>query len=205
MQSVSLKKSLTFPRSAAEPAVSILPKRIPDWRWACFHGLLPAMRRTHKPRRRRPKSKRNMISASAGFTRSPTLPTATLFARIRPNRGELWSVSASRIAPGWAMKRTSATPVLRGLQQGRGQGRDNVTDFSFSYLLQSPTVYGVQPFLTLGGGIIVFSPTGTVTNLNSTDADQPTLSVAAGVHVYSVGLNYPIFSRVSGCVGSFAA
>jgi hypothetical protein len=71
---------------------------------------------------------------------------------------------------------------------------DNVTDISFAYLLQSPTVYGVQPFLTLGGGIIVFSPMGTITDLNA--VTPPRLSSQLlPEFVYGVGLNYPILSR----------
>jgi hypothetical protein len=70
-----------------------------------------------------------------------------------------------------------------------------VTDLSFAYLLQSPTVYGVQPFLTLGGGIIVFSPTGTVTDLNAVTPPHFS-SQLLPEFVYGVGLNYPILNRL---------
>jgi hypothetical protein len=71
----------------------------------------------------------------------------------------------------------------------------NVTDFSFSYLLQSPVIYGVQPYLTLGGGIIVFSPiSGTLTNLNQT-VPSSLPSQLLPEFTYSLGLKIPLFSR----------
>ena len=72
---------------------------------------------------------------------------------------------------------------------------DNVTDLSFAYLLQSPTVYGVQPFLTLGGGIIVFSPMGPITDLNAVTPPHFS-SQLLPEFVWGVGLNYPILSRL---------
>ena len=71
---------------------------------------------------------------------------------------------------------------------------DNVTDISFAYLLQPPTVYGVQPFLTLGGGIIYFSPMGTITDLNAVTPPHFS-SQLLPEFVYGVGLNYPILSH----------
>ena len=79
----------------------------------------------------------------------------------------------------------------------------NVTDFSVSYLLQSPAYYGVQAYLTLGGGIIVFSPiAGTITNLNA-----PATTLSAQLlpeFTFNLGLNYPLFKRI-GVRGGFAA
>jgi hypothetical protein len=72
----------------------------------------------------------------------------------------------------------------------------NVTDISFSYLFQSPTVYGVQPYLSLGGGIIYFSPIdGTITNLNTPVATHLTGQLLPEF-TFNFGLNYPIFSRL---------
>jgi len=71
---------------------------------------------------------------------------------------------------------------------------DNVTDFNVAYLLQSPAVYGVQPFLTLGAGIIVFSPMGTITNLNSPTPTHLSSQLLPDF-VYGVGLNYPVLSH----------
>jgi hypothetical protein len=73
---------------------------------------------------------------------------------------------------------------------------NNVTDVSFSYLFQSPTVYGVQPYASVGGGVIVFSPiAGTLTNLLSpTTTSLP--SQLLPEFAFNFGLNYPIFSRL---------
>jgi len=73
---------------------------------------------------------------------------------------------------------------------------NNVTDVSFSYLFQSPTVFGVQPYLSVGGGIIIFSPiSGTLTDVNSpTTKSLP--SQLLPEFTANFGLNYPIFSRL---------
>jgi hypothetical protein len=73
---------------------------------------------------------------------------------------------------------------------------NNVTDVSFSYLFQSPSVYGVQPYFSLGGGIIVFSPiSGTLTDVNS-PATKSLPSQLLPEFAANFGLNYPIFSRL---------
>jgi hypothetical protein len=72
---------------------------------------------------------------------------------------------------------------------------NNVTDFSVSYLLQSPAYHGVEAYLALGGGVIVFSPiAGTVTNVN-----QPGTSLSSQLlpeFTWNLGLNYSLFKRV---------
>jgi hypothetical protein len=71
----------------------------------------------------------------------------------------------------------------------------NVTDFSISYLLESPGYHGVQAYLALGGGIIVFSPiSGTVTNLNQPATALP--SQLLPEFTWKLGLNYSLFKRV---------
>jgi hypothetical protein len=71
----------------------------------------------------------------------------------------------------------------------------NVTDFSVSYLLESPAYYGVQAYLALGGGIIVFSPiSGTVTNNNQPATALP--SQLLPEFTWKFGLNYSLFKRV---------
>jgi hypothetical protein len=65
-----------------------------------------------------------------------------------------------------------------------------------SYLFQSPAIYGVQPYLSLGGGIIYFSPiAGTITNLNTPVATNLTGQLLPEF-TFNFGLNYPIFSRL---------
>jgi hypothetical protein len=89
----------------------------------------------------------------------------------------------------------SYTKFYEAYNKGVVKVESNVTDFSFSYLLQSPVIYGVQPFLTLGGGIIVFSPiSGTLTNLNQT-VPNSLPSQLLPEFTYSFGLKMPLFSR----------
>jgi Outer membrane protein beta-barrel domain len=89
----------------------------------------------------------------------------------------------------------SYTKFYEAYNKGVVKVESNVTDFSFSYLLQSPPIYGVQPYLTLGGGIIVFSPiSGTLTNLNQT-VPSSLPSQLLPEFTYSLGLKIPLFSR----------
>ncbi len=72
---------------------------------------------------------------------------------------------------------------------------NNVTDFSVSYLLQSPAYHGVEAYLALGGGIIVFSPiAGTITNVNQPGTSLP--SQLLPEFTWNLGLNYSLFRRV---------
>jgi Outer membrane protein beta-barrel domain len=73
--------------------------------------------------------------------------------------------------------------------------QNNVTDVTLAYLLQAPTIGGFQPFFSIGGGVIVFSPvSGTVTSLNTTPTTLPTQLLPE--FTYTFGLNYPLFSRL---------
>jgi hypothetical protein len=71
----------------------------------------------------------------------------------------------------------------------------NVTDVSFSYLLQAPVYYGFAPFFTIGGGVIVFSPiSGSITDVNGV---LPTHlgSQLLPEFSYTLGLNYPVYGH----------
>ena len=88
------------------------------------------------------------------------------------------------------------TKFFEAYNKGVVKLESNVTDLSVSYLFQSPTIYGVQPFLSVGGGIIYFSPIhGTITNTLA-----PSVTKFSGQllpeFTYDLGLNYPIFSRL---------
>jgi hypothetical protein len=73
--------------------------------------------------------------------------------------------------------------------------QSNVTDFSVSYLLQSPAYHGVEAYLALGGGIIVFSPiAGTVTNVNQPGTSLP--SQLLPEFTWNLGLNYSLYKRI---------
>jgi opacity protein-like surface antigen len=89
----------------------------------------------------------------------------------------------------------SYTKFYEAYNKGVVKVESNVTDLSFSYLLQSPVIYGVQPYGTLGGGIIVFSPiSGTLTNLNQT-VPNSLPSQLLPEFTYSIGFKFPVFSR----------
>ena len=90
----------------------------------------------------------------------------------------------------------SYTKFYEAYNKGVVKVESNVTDISVSYLFQSPTIYGVQPYLSLGGGIIYFSPIqGTITNLIKPIATDLTGQLSPEF-TFNFGLNYPIFSRL---------
>ncbi len=92
------------------------------------------------------------------------------------------------------------TKFYEAYNKGVVKVESNVTDFSFSYLLQSPPIYGVQPYLTLGGGIIVFSPiSGTLTNLNQTVPNRCPPSCCRSSPIPWVSRSHCF--RASGCNG----
>jgi hypothetical protein len=87
------------------------------------------------------------------------------------------------------------TKFYEAYNKGVVKTESNVTDLTVAYLLQSPTIYGFQPFFSIGGGIIYFSPiAGTLTTINS-----PVTHLSGQLlpeFTYSLGLNYPLFKRI---------
>jgi hypothetical protein len=89
----------------------------------------------------------------------------------------------------------SYTKFYEAYNKGIVKVESNVTDLSFSYLLQSPVIYGFQPYFTLGGGVILFKPiSGTLTNLNQT-VPNSLPSQLLPEFTYSLGFKIPLFSR----------
>ena len=92
----------------------------------------------------------------------------------------------------------SYTKFYEAYNKGVVKVESNVTDLSFSYLLQSPPIYGVQPYFTIGGGIIVFSPiSGTLTDLNQT-VPNSLPSQLLPEFTYSLGFKIPFVPSVGG-------
>jgi hypothetical protein len=88
------------------------------------------------------------------------------------------------------------TKFYEAYNKGVVKVESNDTDLSFSYLFQSPAFNGIQAFLSVGGGIIVFSPVnGTLINLNAPTATSlPTQLLPE--FTYDFGLNYvSLFKR----------
>jgi len=88
------------------------------------------------------------------------------------------------------------TKFYEAYNKGLVKVNDNVTDFSISYLLEAPPVYGVQPYVTIGGGIIVFSPiAGSVIDVNGI-LPKPLSTQLLPEFTYSLGLSLPVFRRI---------
>jgi hypothetical protein len=192
MQSVRLKKSLPFPRSARRRQYSyllnalLLTMGLLSWA-PCYAQTLPAA----------PESREKYDVGVGGFYQVTGAADGN-FIRDDTTESGGGLVSFRRPWRPWAGYEANLgyTKFYEAYNKGIVKVESNVTDVSFSYLFQSPPIYGVQPYLSLGGGIIYFSPiAGTITNLNS-----PTTTHFSGQLVpefaYNFGLNYPLFSRL---------
>jgi len=190
MQSVRLKKSLTLPRSARS-------RRFPYFLSALLVavGMLPwTVRCPAQDTQTAPKEKFDVgvggfyqvtQAANGNFIRDDTTESGGgLFSFRQPYRP--WLGYEANVG---------YTKFYEAYNKGVVKVESNVTDLSFSYLFQSPTIYGVQPYLSLGGGIIVFSPiAGTLTDVNS-PSTKSLPSQLLPEFAFNFGLNYPIFSR----------
>src|SRR3984885_5077092 len=199
MQSVRLKKSLTLPRLAPRSiwtrqfpsflgalliAVGMLPWAVPSLAQA---QAVPAA----------PEAKEKFDVGVAGFYQVTNQSNGN---SIKEDTTESGGVLVSFRQPyrPWLGYEAdlSYTKFYEAYNKGIVKVESNVTDFSFSYLLQSPVIYEVQPYLTLGGGIIVFSPiSGTLTNLNQT-VPKSLPSQLLPEFTYSLGFKFPVFNRV---------
>jgi hypothetical protein len=193
MQSVRLKKSLTFPRSAWCRQYSYLLNALLlaigmlSWMASCQAQTLPSA----------PESKEKFDVGVGGFYQVTGAANGNF---IRDDTTESGGALVSFRQPWrpWAGYEANVgyTKFYEAYNKGVVKVESNVTDFSFSYLLQSPVIYGVQPFLALGGGIIVFSPiSGTLTNLNQT-VPSSLPSQLLPEFTYSFGLKMPLFSHL---------
>jgi hypothetical protein len=193
MQSVRLKKSLTFPRSAWCRQYSYLLNALLlvvstlSWVASCQAQTLPSA----------PESKEKFDVGVGGFYQVTGAANGNF---IRDDTTESGGALVSFRQPWrpWAGYEANVgyTKFYEAYNKGVVKVESNVTDISFSYLFQSPTIYGVQPYLSLGGGIIYFSPiNGTITNLIKPIATNLN-SQLSPEFVFNFGLNYPIFSRL---------
>jgi hypothetical protein len=193
MQSVRLKKSLIFPRSAWCRQYSYLFNALLlvvstlSWVASCQAQTLPSA----------PESKEKFDVGVGGFYQVTGAANGNF---IRDDTTESGGALVSFRQPWrpWAGYEANVgyTKFYEAYNKGVVKVESNVTDISFSYLFQSPTIYGVQPYLSLGGGIIYFSPiNGTITNLIKPIATNLN-SQLSPEFVFNFGLNYPIFSRL---------
>jgi hypothetical protein len=194
MQSVSLKKFLPLPRSARSrrfPSLlsALLVVGMLPWAVPCHAQDTQTMQTVTPP-------KEKFDVGVAGFYQVTGAANGNF---IRDDTTESGGGLVSFRQPWrpWAGYEVNVgyTKFYEAYNKGVTKVESNVTDLSFSYLLQSPAYYGVQAYLTLGGGIIVFSPiAGTITNLNSpTTTSLP--SQLLPEFTYNLGLNYSLFKR----------
>jgi hypothetical protein len=199
MQSVRLKKSLTFPRLAPR---STWTRQFPSFLGALLIALgmlpwaVPCLAQDTQAVPAAPEAKERFDVGAAGLYQ---VTNASNGNSIREDTTESGGVLISFRQPyrPWLGYEAdlSYTKFYEAYNKGVVKVESNVTDFSFSYLLQSPPIYGVQPYLTIGGGIIVFSPiSGTLTNLNQT-VPSSLPSQLLPEFTYSLGLKIPLFSR----------
>jgi hypothetical protein len=195
MQSVSLKKFLTFPRSARS-------RRFPSFLSALLvvAGMLPLAVACHAQDTQTmqtvtpPKEKFDIGvaglyqvtgAANGNFIRDDTTESGGALISFR----QPWRP--------WAGYEVNVgyTKFYESYNKNVVKVESNVTDFSVSYLLQSPAYYGVQAYLALGGGIIVFSPiAGTITNVNAPGTSLSTQLLPE--FTFNLGLNYPLYKRI---------
>lgn len=70
---------------------------------------------------------------------------------------------------------------------------DRVSEITGAYLLQSPPVKGFAPFLTLGTGMMIFSPTSSTAIPHN---PTPSSSQVLPAFLFTIGLNKPLTDRL---------
>lgn len=195
MQSVSLKKFLTLPRSARSrrfpsflSALLVVAGVLP-WAVACHAQDTQTMQTVAPPKEKFDVGVAGLYqvtgAANGNFIRDDTTESGGALISFR----QPWRP--------WAGYEVNVgyTKFYESYNKNVVKVESNVTDFSVSYLLQSPAYYGVQAYLSLGGGIIVFSPiAGTITNVNQPGTSLP--SQLLPEFTWNLGLNYSLFKRV---------
>lgn len=194
MQSVRLKKFLSLPRSARSRRFSTLLSAL------LVVGMLPWTAAAHaqdtQTMQKVEPAKEKFDVGVAGFYQVTGAANGNF---IRDDTTESGGALISFRQPWrpWAGYEVNVgyTKFYESYNKNVVKVQNNVTDFSVSYLLESPAYYGVQAYLALGGGIIVFSPiAGTVTNVNQPGTSLP--SQLLPEFTWKFGLNYSLFKRV---------
>jgi hypothetical protein len=195
MQSVRLKKSLTLPRSARSRRFSSFLSAV-----LMAVGLLPCAAigyaQDTQTMQTAPETKERFDVGAGGFYQITQASNGN-FIREDTTESGGGLISFRQPFKPWLGYEANVgfTKFYEAYNKGVVKTESNVTDLTFAYLLQSPTVYGFQPFFSIGGGIIYFSPiAGTLTTINS-----PVTHLSGQLlpeFTYSLGLNYPLFKRI---------
>jgi hypothetical protein len=195
MQSVRLKKSLTLPRSASSRRFSSFLSAV-----LVAVGLLPWAAVAHaqdtQTAQTVPETKERFDLGAGGFYQITQASNGN-FIREDTTESGGGLISFRQPYKPWLGYEANVgfTKFYEAYNKGVVKTESNVTDLTVAYLLQAPTIYGFQPFFSIGGGIIYFSPiAGTLTTINSpvTHLSGQLLPECA----YSLGLNYPLFKRI---------
>ena len=162
MQSVRLKKLFIFPRLAPR---STWTRLFPSFLSAVVVavGMLPGAVSSHaqdtKTTQTVPAAKEKFDVGAAGLYQVTNQSNGN---SIKEDTTESGGVLVSFRQPyrPWLGYEAdlSYTKFYEAYNKGVVKVESNVTDLSFSYLLQSPVIYGFQPYFTLGGGVILFKP-----------------------------------------------
>ncbi len=198
MQSVRLKKSLTLPRLAPR---STWTRQFPSFLRALLvaAGMLPWAVPSLAQTQAVPATPMANERFDVGLAGLYQVTNQSNGNSVQEDTTESGGVLATFRQPyrpwlGWEAD-LSYTKFYEAYNKGVVKVEDHVTDISFSYLFQSPVIYKVQPYLALGGGIIVFSPiAGTLTNLNQT-VPNSLPSQLLPEFTYNFGIKVPLFTH----------
>src|ERR1700733_4366475 len=195
MQSVRLKKSLTLPRSARSRRFSSFLSAL-----LVAAGLLPwaavGYAQDTQTAQTVSDTKERFDLGAGGFYQITQASNGN-FIREDTTESGGGLISFRQPYKPWLGYEANVgfTKFYEAYNKGVVKTESNVTDLTVAYLLQSPTIYGFQPFFSIGGGIIYFSPiAGTLTTINS-----PVTHLSGQLlpeFAYSLGLNYPLFKRI---------
>src|SRR6201999_3165573 len=164
MQSVRLKKSSTFPRSARCRQYSYLLNAL-----LVAIGMLSSVVCPAQTLPSAPESTQKYDIGVGGFYQVTGAANGNF---IRDDTTESGGALISFRRPWrpWAGYEANVgyTKFYEAYNKCIVKVESNVTDVSMSYLFQSRTIYGVQPYLSVRVGIIFVPPiAGTIPNLNS--------------------------------------
>jgi Outer membrane protein beta-barrel domain len=199
MQSVRLKKSFTFPRLASR---SSWTRQFPSFLGALVMAVgmvpwaAPCLAQDTQAVPAAPQAKQRFDVGAGGFYQVTNASNGNFLREDTTESGGFLGSFRQHYRP-WLSYEANIgyTKFYEAYNKGVVKVEDNVTDVSFAYLLQSPLIYGFQPFVSVGGGIIVFSPiNGTLTDELGTLPTKLS-SQLLPEFTYTLGINYPLFTR----------
>jgi hypothetical protein len=190
MQSVVLKSFLTLPRMTRSWRSFSLSSAL------ILAGLLTCHAQDTKPDVKPPVPQFKFDAAIGGFYQVTQSTNGNFIRDDTTESGGALITVRQPFRPwlGWEAN-VGYTKFYDSFNKNTFKIESNVTDVTISYLFQAPTVYGVQPYASIGGGVTVFSPiSGTLTNLYTSQTSVP--SQLLPEFTYNIGLQVPVFSRL---------